>query len=228
MLKSIWGIFFVSLPVLAIADNTVIDLTKGGWSHSPKNQKQALVSTHGKVTTESNTQSLISPISQPLQQNSLKTLAVKVRPPLAVMKKPGQKASESKITAAPETNERTQLVKPRASSPRYAFFDVAERLFASSVMPHDRLWVENGIIQYRLLPGTLKENIEALRGFTENTQHVVWDVSPSHRVYAETVLSGESMYHLVNKILTSYSQPSQILMGLYDGNTIRFFYGDQE
>lgn len=115
--------------------------------------------------------------------------------------------------------------KPNLIVEPYVFFNAKPGSALSSRMYIDE---RSGKIYFLVKQGSLKHNVNALMKDTRNTKHLIWKVG-NHKVFSEYWVSGESMFEVVNNLLSPYKQPDQVMFGVFLGNTIGIFYrGDKE
>jgi hypothetical protein len=114
---------------------------------------------------------------------------------------------------------------PDSIAEPYVFFNAKPNMALSERMYIDE---REGKIYFLVKQGSLKSNLNSLMAETRNTKHLIWKVG-NHRVFAEYWASGNSMFEVINNILTPYKQPDQVMFGVFLGNTIGVFYrGDKE
>jgi hypothetical protein len=91
----------------------------------------------------------------------------------------------------------------------------------------DRLWYDStkSTFVFQLKAGTLKSNLKALLLNTKKTEALdPSGILSRHHVYNDMVVSGESVLHLVDKIISPYNEPSQIRGEAYPNHVISFDY----
>lgn len=90
-----------------------------------------------------------------------------------------------------------------------------------------RLWYDssNSTFVFQLKTGTLLSNLQALMLNTKKTE--VLDpnsILSRHQVYNDMVVTGESVLHIVDKIISPYNEPSQIRGEAFPNHVISFNY----
>ena len=122
--------------------------------------------------------------------------------------------------ASAKWTQKTSKKLPLSIESPYQFFD-----YKPSIALSKRMYIDEstGSIFFHVKKGLLKSNIAALMKETRNTKHLVYKVG-THRVFSDYWVSGHSMYEVINNIITPYKQPSQIMFGVFIGQTIGVFY----
>lgn len=90
-----------------------------------------------------------------------------------------------------------------------------------------RLWYDssNSTFVFQLKTGTLLSNLQALMINTKKTE--VLDpnsILTRHQVYNDMVVTGDSVLHIVDKIISPYNEPSQIRGEAFPNHVISFNY----
>jgi hypothetical protein len=128
---------------------------------------------------------------------------------------------EESIVKSKKRWEQSVLKKmPDTIAPPYTFFNAKPSGALS-----ERMYVDEreGKIYFLVKQGSLKGNITALMDETRSTKHLIWKIG-NHKVFAEYWISGDSMFEVINNILTPYKQPDQVMFGVFLGSTIGIFY----
>ena len=117
-----------------------------------------------------------------------------------------------------------QKTTPKMIKSPYVFFNTKPPAALS-----DRMYIDEreGKIYFKVVRGTLQNNLRSLMKDTRNTKHLIWKVG-AHRVYSDYWVSGSSMFELVNNLVAPYNQPSQVMFGIFLGQAIGVFYDEDK
>lgn len=91
----------------------------------------------------------------------------------------------------------------------------------------DRLWYDssNSIFVFQMKAGTIKSNLEALVLNTKKTGVLdPQNILSRHQVYNDMIVTGESVLHIIDKMISPYNEPSQIRGEAYPNHVISFNY----
>jgi hypothetical protein len=99
--------------------------------------------------------------------------------------------------------------------------------FKSLGQLNEQLWYDSSkeVFVFQLKKGTLKKNLEALLENTKNTKALdPSDILTRHMVFNDMQVEGETVLHLIDKIIAPYSQPSQIRGKAHPNYVVTFNY----
>lgn len=82
----------------------------------------------------------------------------------------------------------------------------------------------NSSIQFQLQKGSLESNVKRLLSQHSDTRLLLWEVSKQHQVIIDSTVTANSIYELVDKIISPYRSPAQIKADFYTENGVARFY----
>jgi hypothetical protein len=117
------------------------------------------------------------------------------------------------------------LKQPLKVPEKYRFFNLLNDSELSERIVIDH---QTGLITFQMLKGTLEDNINSLITNTEGASRIalLWH-GGDQRVYSDHWATGHSMFELMNNILKPYTQPAQLVLGIYEGSTLSVYYQTQ-
>lgn len=123
----------------------------------------------------------------------------------------------------PSSGDLKQSLKQPLKVPeKYRFFNLLNDSELSKRIVIDH---QTGLITFQMLKGTLEDNINSLITNTEGASRIalLWH-GGDQRVYSDHWATGHSMFELMNNILKPYTEPAQLLFGIYEGGTVSVYY----
>lgn len=91
-------------------------------------------------------------------------------------------------------------------------------LFTFMLFSH--LLVADTSITFRLIPGTLENNVSALLNKHSENKLLLWQVSKKHQVIVDSVVTGSDVYHVLDQIISPYQSPFQIKASVFTRNGV--------
>lgn len=83
-------------------------------------------------------------------------------------------------------------------------------------------------ISFQLVPGSLEQNISELLNSHSDNRILLWQVSKKHQVIVDAVVTGNNIYHVLDQIISPYSEPFQIKASVFTKNGVVRIHYDSE
>lgn len=83
-------------------------------------------------------------------------------------------------------------------------------------------------LSFQLVPGSLEQNVSELLQTHSNNQLLLWQVSKKNQVIVGSVVAGNDVYHVLDQIISPYSEPFQIKASVFTKNgVVRIHYENE-